>query len=503
MQVGRRWQHVPKETAAAIRGYLLREGGIEDPQLRGAAEVWRIRFSEATFTYYASGTLYSTPSQDPAVVNAWEYVTSLTGPRFEPACKNFMVGLDETGKGEIIGHTVLAGVLIPQELTSDLENIVSTADTKRRRTFQYWDELFRQIDSLKPRGLEFTVERIPPWHVDRYNLNKIMDVVYQRILSNFSRRADLSQSRVVVDDYGIGHTLDRYLRALQNRGCEVVIATRADDLYLEAKAASVIAKRERERVMEGLRAAGEFQVGRCTVGSGNATDTETINWLKAWKEMGREWPWFVKRSFKTVREFEGLTSAVTKQSPPIRDDILSPEFLREFETGRLSISSLSVVCPTCGEVSRAALITPDGKDGFNARCVKCRKPLDDLGITLRYYCGYLLPDSNVITGGLLGKDLSHSRLFEGFTILIHATVRRECDTPGGKKELERLAYFGAIGRIGLEEVGTVVESNSTIDRDQAIFSSALEYNAILFTDDNNMKAAAQARKMFTLSTRWS
>ena len=392
--------------------------------------------------------------------------------------------------------------MIPGSLAKELEALVSVADTKKKREPAYWDELFKRLEKFKNRGLQFQVERIPPWHVDRYNLNKIMDVVYQRILSIFSRHAQPGQSRIVVDDYGVGDTLRRFLRALENAGAEVVVAAGADDRYIEGRVASVLAKRDRENAIEILRKASDYQVNGHDVGSGNAGDPQTVAWLDAWKKTGRPWPWFVKQSFSTVRKLDGLSGKAPKQAPPIRENILSPEFLEKFRNGQLSVTSLSIVCPSCGTTGKAALVTPGDGVRFVGRCIndKCKKPIPDLGFTLKYYCGFLLPDSNIITGGLLSKDLERSRLFEGFTVLLHATVRRECDTPGGKAELGKLANFTAIGRIGIEEAGDLVEASS-IERDQAILESALEYNAILMTDDKNMKAAAQARQLFILSTR--
>ncbi len=497
---GQKWTGIPEPVAEQIRQYLLREGGLQDENLRGGAEAWRVRFSDATITYYKSGTLYSTPSKDPSVHRAWQFIGSLAGPRYRPSAKSFIVGFDETGKGEVIGHTVLVGVLIPSDLSVELERLVSVSDTKQKREVAYWDELFRQIDSYKGRGLRFIIEKIPPWHVDRYNLNKIMDVVYQRILSVFFRHADPREVRVVMDDYGVGPTLRRYLRALGNAGLEVIVTPGADESFLEARVASVIAKREREKVVEALRKSVEYQVGGLTVGSGNAGDAETVAWLKAWKSNGKPWPWFIKRSFKTIRTLDGLSGNATKIAPPISDDLLSGDFLKEFEQGSLSITSLSVVCPFCGAVSRSALVTSGDEGKFVGRCVQCKKQIPNLNFTLRYYCGYILPDSNIITGGLLSKDLEKSRFFEGFTILLDTTVRWECDTPGGKQELGRLARFAAIGRIGLEAVGSGAFDRTSFQRDEAILHAAIEYNAVLVTNDQNMKAAAQARKVFLLST---
>jgi len=497
---GQKWTNVPEAIGQEVRRYLLKEGGSGDENLRGAAEVWRVQFSDATITCYKSGTLYSTSSNDPAVHRAWQFIGSLTGPRYKPSAKNFLIGFDETGKGEVIGHTVLVGVLIPSSLSTELEKVVSVADTKQKREVAYWDELFRLIDQFKDRGLRFIVEKIPPWHVDRYNLNKIMDVVYQRILSIFFRHADPREARAVIDDYGVGATLKRYLKAMENAGLEVVVATGADESFLEARVASVLAKREREKVIEVLCKSAEYQIDGRTVGSGNAGDPETVAWLQAWKSSGNQWPWFIKRSFKTTRALDGLSGSAAKIAPPIRDDLLSPDFLRELEQGRLSITSLSVVCPLCGAVSKAALVTTGDEDKFVGRCIQCKKVLPNLDFTLRYYCGYILPDSNIITGGLLSKDLGKSRFFEGFTILLDPTVRRECDTPGGKQELGRLARFGSIGRIGLETVSGAPCAGNSFDRDEAILDAAREYNAILITNDQNMKAAAQAMKVFLLST---
>lgn len=497
---GQKWTEVPEPIAEEIKQYLLREGGREDTNLKGTAETWRVRFSDAVITYYKSGTLYSTGSNDLAVHKAWQFISSQSGPRFEPATKEFLIGLDETGKGEVIGHTVLVGVFVTAELAPELENLVSVANTKHKREVSYWDDLFRELDRYKAKGLDFILEKIPPWHVDRYNLNKIMDVVYQRILSVFFRHAEPPRCRVVIDDYGVGATLDRYLRALRNLGTQVLVVTGADDHFLEARVASILAKREREKVIEALRNSQDFQIDGYTVGSGNAGDAETIAWLKAWKATGKQWPWFVKRSFKTIRALDGLSGETKKEAPPIRDDILSQEFLKEFGEGRLSITSLSIVCPECGAVSRAALVTPDKDGKFVGRCINCKKPIANLGFTLRYYCGYALPDSNIITGGLLSKDLERSRFFEGFTILLDPTVRQECDTPGGKQELGKLSRFAAIGRISLEEVSGAPQQGASFQRDEAILQAAVRYNSVLITNDQSMKAAAQARQVFVLST---
>ncbi len=498
---GRKWK-LNQEESEKVKEYLLQHGG-EEREVKNVSEKWRIRFSDSTFTFYANGTLYSTHSnsQDPAVEEVWDYIDSLIGSVFVQPTREFLIGLDETGKGELVGHTHLVGVIIPSHLFSQLENIVSTANTKKAHSFEYWDNIFRQISQFISDGLEFVEEKIPPWHVDRYNLNKIMDVVYQRILASFFRKADIGKCRIVIDDYGIGPTLNRFLNFLERQGVEVVVAQKSDDTYLEARVASIIAKRNREAVIKAINEKEVYKIDGISIGSGNAGNKQTLEWLEKWHSSGRSWPWFIKRSFSTIRKIEGLEGKVKKINPPIRDNLLSEDFKKELNSGRLNIKALSIVCPYCGTISKGIPFTP-GERGFTARCPGCKKPIEDLNFTLRYYCGFIVPDSNVINRGLLGKELEKSRFFEDFTILIPAVVRYECDTKGGKKEFERLGKFASIGRIKLKEVGefnpSKFEKMTTQDRDDLIMRTCIDENAILLTADNQVKGLAIAKNIFTI-----
>ena len=224
------------------------------------------------------------------------------------------------------------------------------------------------------------------------------------------------------------------------------------------------------------------------------------------KQSGRKWPWFVKKSFRTVRELNGLPK-VKKSGPPIDESILSKDFIKKFKEGRYSIETLAVLCPYCGEVSKAIQMTIDkinGKLKTSGRCIKCKKPISNLDFTLRYYCGYLMPDSNIIIGGFLSKDLSNSRFFEDFTVVLNPIVKHETDkSRGGRKELERIANFAAMGRIRLEEVKSnlseeQIDNMSRQECDEKIIEWAKEKNAILITADNPMKSFAQAKNMFCL-----
>lgn len=505
---GRRWKNVENSIVEKIKSYLLKNGG-EEQEIKNPHEEWRIRFSDSTFTYYKKGTLFSTPSSshDPSVFEAWKAIDSIVGSAYALPTKDFLIGLDETGKGEVIGHTVLTGVIFPKEIFGDLDFIVGPADTKKRHKFEYWDEIFKKLDYYRLSGLDFIIEKVPPWDVDRYNLNKIMDVTYQRILNVFFRKAEIERCRVVLDDYGIGDALRRFLNFLERQGAEIDVASNSEDKYLEAKIASLLSKRTREAVIKSINENPEFQINGLSVGSGNVGDKQTLKWLKKWHASERPWPWFVKRSFKTIWEIEGRTGKPKKIIPPIKEDLLSKEFMEEFSKGNLSIQSLSIVCPSCGNILKSATFAIFDKNGRIVSGLKCSNPdcdklIQDSGITLRYYCGYVIPDSSAIRRGVLSKDLDASRFFENFTVILTPVVRKECDNVSwGKKELDELRKYHSIGRIKLESIGRIEDLPNNLSgavRDEKIIEACLQYNAILLTADKSMSSFASGKDVFTI-----
>lgn len=494
----RKWKINDQEKADKIKAWLLSNGGKED-KITNVHEVWRIKFSDATITFYKRGTLFITDSNDEAVIEAHNFISNLVGSRFVAPTKQYLIGFDETGKGEVLGHTVLVGVIIPSNIFSEVERDIGVADSKVKHNISYWDDIFRKIDYYQDKGLKFLIQKIPPWQFDKYNINKLLDITYQRMLSLLARNIHLLNTRVVLDDYGLGFNLNRYLESLERIGAEVIRTSKADDTYLESRVASLIAKREQQTVIEAIAKNKEFQILGASLGSGNAGDPETVKWLKAWKASGKEWPWFVKRSFKTIREIDCIRQEQKKAFPPINKNLLSKEFRDKFESGELNILTLSVVCP-CGIVSKSIKLIPQN-NRTTPICVSCQKEIHDVSLTLQYYCGRIIPDSSAITRGFITKDLEGRKFFENFTFLLHPTVRYECDQhPGSKRELERLGHFSSIGRIRLEEIGSILNAQNlqSIGRDELILNGAITNNAIVLTADNGMKGAAQAKSLFVM-----
>jgi ribonuclease HII len=484
------WMDVSKDDSEKVKKFLLLNKGVEDKEIKGVGEVWRIKTEKSVFTYYSKGTLFC----NKATIEDIEKISGILGKVIEEPEKKFLIGLDETGKGELLGHCILCGALIPSILLKEIDYILGSSDTKKKKSVSFWDNLFLELDNLKGKGLIFVIEKIPPWHIDQYNVNRIMDVVYQRILSQLTKEVKPNDCRIIIDDYGIGANLSEYLDFLSQQGAEVRTESKADDKYTEVRLASVISKREKEKVMEAI--SKNFSINDCAVGSGNASDPLTLKWLEKWKTTGKPWPWFVKQSFKTIGK------DVKKIDPPIRHNLLSKDSKILFKEGKLSIESLKIVCPKCGSSVKSCKITPTEDERIVGRCPNkdCNEIIVDLNTTLLYYCGYIVPDSSVILAGVISKDLETKKFFEGFSFILLPEVREECDGPGGKKELEKLGNFVSTGRINLIDVDTKkINGNGTRPKDEIIVDVAKKINAIIYTRDRGMYATAMSKNVFCLT----
>jgi ribonuclease HII len=494
----RSWRRVGSADLAKIRALLLQAGASEDKVLRSPHEAWRLRYADSIFTAYISGTIYCNGGVAPELGFLYEKIAEISGQSLVSPTARLVVGLDETGKGEVLGHAALAAVKVRSEILPSLDKVVSSVDTKKHKSFDFWDKLIQEIDAFRGAGLEYLVETIPPWDLDRYNVNKILDVVYQRLLGQVLRGERLPEVRVIIDDYGIGANLEGYLDSLHAGGSDIRVEAKADEHYPEVRTASVIAKWRRELAMK--RIDEKFAFSDQPVGSGNAGDPATLAWLARWKSTNQPWPWFVKRSFSTIRGIDGGSRATAKLDPPIRHELLSTDSRILFGQGRLSTSSITIVCPQCGRQATAAKLTPAGTTGLEGRCVSCNVVISDLDTTLRYYCGLIVPDTSVLLSGAISTDLEQRGFFGAFTLLLPTVVAREADQPGGRKELARLGDYAAMGRISMHAVESEVPMDPAL-RDTTIIETTKLHDAILVTRDGGMYGNAVSRKVFCLTFR--
>ena len=266
----------------------------------------------------------------------------------------WLLGADETGTGELIGSAVVGAALLPVGLADEADAIAGHVDTKVSRAASGWEALATRLAGLAPAGLHLATLVVSNRLFDAWSKNDLLDLCYVRLLGDLlalrgepdadavGHRAGgghrtqqpesaLAGLEIVIDDYGVNAALTEAVSGWRGAGARVVVQTKADDTHLAARLASVAARAARSREMEGLLA----EHGR--LGTGNAGNPATLAWMRRQAARSRDWPSFVKASFRTARDLHRLPE-VKKRRPPGVDRLLDDASARDFLAGRLDVT---------------------------------------------------------------------------------------------------------------------------------------------------------------------
>jgi ribonuclease HII len=213
-------------------------------------------------------------------------------------CK--IAGIDEAGRGALIGPLVVAGVCLVEDKIQELISI--GARDSKTITPSTRNRLYPLIMHFAER---VSVVKVSPSEIDRYvfEKQKLKKLNYLEALSMKKIIDELSPDRVYVDApdtdaQRFGSILSENL----SKRIEIISAHHADRTYIIVSAASIIAKVIRDKEVSIIsQEYGDF-------GSGYPSDKKTIDFLKNWvNEHNGEIPSFVRKSWKTVRRLKKIT----------------------------------------------------------------------------------------------------------------------------------------------------------------------------------------------------
>ncbi len=190
------------------------------------------------------------------------------------------LGIDEAGRGSVIGPLVVAGVYGDEEL-KDIGVKDSKELSPRRR-----EELFEEIvDSY-----HVYVVELPPPLIDEYVRAGKLNVLEMEAAVGIIRES--RAERVIVDSPDPNS--ERYGEEIARRTGVHVVSEHGAERYPVVAAASIVAKVLRDRRIREI----EEEYG-IKVGSGYPHDENTLTFLRANR---LSLPPFVRRSWKTVRD---------------------------------------------------------------------------------------------------------------------------------------------------------------------------------------------------------
>jgi len=205
-------------------------------------------------------------------------------------------GIDEAGRGPVIGPMVVAGVWINRD---DEEKIaeIGVRDSKKiaRRKREKLADYIRK-------NFYYEIIVVKPEDIDTLRQTMTMNELEAYIFANLANKkfADVYyMDAASTDEEGFKEMVMKNMKF----DCKVICEHNADENYPVVSAASIIAKVERDRHIKGIARMLESKLNM-PLGSGYPSDKRTINFIKAWLKKYGDVPPYTRHSWDTIRKIK-------------------------------------------------------------------------------------------------------------------------------------------------------------------------------------------------------
>ncbi|MGD0160367.1 MAG: ribonuclease HII [Candidatus Bathyarchaeia archaeon] len=216
-----------------------------------------------------------------------------------------VAGVDDAGRGAVIGPLVIAGVLVREEDLPRLKEL-GVKDSKLLSPHR------REVLAVEIRRIvvKFDVVKLSPREIDvvvnsgrkLHKLNYLEAQTMARVIEA------LRPDKVYVDASDVlEERFKQHILECMSFRVDIVSEHKADRNYVAVSAASIIAKVERDKeISELAKTLGDF-------GSGYPSDPRTMKFLKECCEKLDEYPDYVRKSWKPAKRVrDGKGSEQTK-----------------------------------------------------------------------------------------------------------------------------------------------------------------------------------------------
>ncbi len=205
---------------------------------------------------------------------------------------SIICGIDEAGRGPVIGPLILCGVCFEESQLTFLKEIgvrdSKKLSPKRRK------ELAKTIkdNCLSFEIIKVSAKEIDKRETDRITLNRLEELKMADIINKLKPDVIYIDAADVIEER-FGKSIERSLDYSPNK---IVSKHRADDIFPIVSAASIIAKDTRDDVIE------KFKQKYGDIGSGYPSDKRTTDFLRNWIKKNKTFPPFVRISWETTKK---------------------------------------------------------------------------------------------------------------------------------------------------------------------------------------------------------
>ena len=184
-----------------------------------------------------------------------------------------IVGIDEAGRGPVIGPLVIAGVIVEKEKRKELEEWfknLGVKDSKKIlpvRRERIYEELIQKV--------KYSVKVITPEEIDHTLLNTNSNLNWLEADYSIEIINELNAKEAILDCPSTNPQKYSEYVQIKTPKIRLIVEHKADDTYLLVGAASIIAKVTRDKLIENIKK--EIKID---FGSGYPSDPKTQEFLK-------------------------------------------------------------------------------------------------------------------------------------------------------------------------------------------------------------------------------
>lgn len=213
-------------------------------------------------------------------------------------------GIDEAGRGPVLGPLVLCGVCF-KDSDVNLLTKIGVKDSKKLIS-QKREELALILEEkcVSYKLIIISVKEIDEREVKRITLNRLEELKMAEIIN------ELKPDIIYIDAADVNE--DRFGRSinklLEYKPKKIISKHKADDIYPIVSAASIIAKHRRDSIIN------QYKKEYGEIGSGYTSDSVTIQFLKDYIIKHKKAPPFARNSWETTQKIiteEVLTRKIT------------------------------------------------------------------------------------------------------------------------------------------------------------------------------------------------
>ncbi len=201
-------------------------------------------------------------------------------------------GIDESGKGPVVGPLVIVGVTFKNDLSLIDLNVKDSKKTSPNRR-----KILANI--IKKKAIDYEILIIPARDIDDMRkvmtLNEIEVNAYTKIIKKLKPEVCYVDS-VDVNEERFGRDI---LSGLSFK-IEIISKHKADNIYPVVSAASIVAKTIRDEEIQKIAQKLEPRLD-VPLGSGYPADPVTQRFLKTWIDRYKKLPPHTRHSWKTIQ----------------------------------------------------------------------------------------------------------------------------------------------------------------------------------------------------------